>query len=484
MAMKTGNSEGPVDELGYPMSQPIDWTMWSSDIDETAADLRWPNSIKVYHQMRTDAQIFALLSAITLPIRRSRWVIDPNGARDEVVELCANGMGLPIRGVEEPAQRSRLRFNHDEHLSHALLPLIYGFQFFEQVGEILPNNKGVLQWQLTKLAPRMPQSIFKINLDDTGDLESITQYPRPGQPSTGLDIPVDRLAAYVWGKEGANWTGRSMLRSSYRHWLLKDRLMRIDAMKNERFGIGIPTATAPVGATRDTVIQYAAMARASRADFQSGVGLPSGSSLSVEGIHGTLPDTLASMAYHDEQMARSFLAMFFGLGTSMHGSRNLGESFVDFFKMGVDAVSGWYAQTTNKYVIEDMVDWNYGIDENAPLLTWDEDPESRMDATDLVALIDAGAIVVDDELRTWIGDRWGVSDPGPNTPTPPGPSPAIQAVPAADPADPTVEPPVEPVVEGEPAPVTDIKTGKPVPKTAAAVRAARSEHAWDQFLIG
>ena len=437
MSMRTGTSDGPTSEQGYPMTYPIDWTMWSADLDEQSGDLRWPNSIKVYNQMRTDAQLFSLLSAITLPIRRSRWVIDPNGARDEVTELVANGLGLPIRGQEEPAPRSRLRFNHDEHLVHALLPLIYGFMFFEEVGEIAPDATGKLQWQLKKLAPRMPQSIFKINIDDVGALQSITQYPRPGEPSTGKPIPASNLAAYIWNKEGANWLGRSMLRPCYKHWLLKDRLIRVDAMKNERFGMGIPVANAPLGATRETVMQYAAMARAARGDAQSGVGLPNGAKLSVEGVTGTLPDILASINYHDEQMSRAFLGMFVGLGQSQHGSRALGEAFVDFFKMGVDAVAGWYANNTNKYVVEDIVDWNYGIDESAPLITWDEDPESRMDATDLVALIEGGAIVVDDEFRTWITDRWGVSDPGPNTPTPPGPSVGRTHTPEPLPSEPT-----------------------------------------------
>ena len=424
--MQTGTADGPSSEKGYSQDFPIDWTMWSSDMQETANDLRWPNSIKVYHAMRTDAQIFALISAICLPIRSSRWVIDPNGARDEVTQLVANAMGLPIKGQEEPAPRSRLHFNHDSHLSNALLALIYGFMFFEEVGEI----NAQMQWQLTKLAPRMPQSIQKINVDKVGELLSIAQYSRPGEPMLeGLVIPSTALAPYIWGKEGANWLGRSLLRPCYRHWLLKDRLIRVDAMKNERFGMGIPVATAPVGATRETLLQYGAMARATRGDAQSGVGVPSGAKLSIEGITGTLPDILASITYHDEQMARSFLAMFLGLGQATHGSRALGESFVDFFKMSVDATAGWYKAATNTGVIENIVDWNYGIDENAPQVTWDEDPESRMDAQDLVALIDAGAIVVDEELRTWISDRWGVSDPGTNTPVPPGPSTLTALVP-------------------------------------------------------
>jgi hypothetical protein len=31
-----------------------------------------------------------------------------------------------------------------------------------------------------------------------------------------------------------------MLRPLYKYWLLKDRMLRIDAIKNERFGAGIP----------------------------------------------------------------------------------------------------------------------------------------------------------------------------------------------------------------------------------------------------
>lgn len=432
--MQTGTEAGPTVERGYPQDFPLTWNMWSADMQESTGDLRWPNSIKVYHAMRTDAQIFALISAITLPIRSSRWCIDPNGARDEVVQLVANGIGLPIKGQEEPAPRSRLRFNHDNHLSHALLALVYGFMFFEEVGEI--NDK--MQWQLLKLAPRMPQSIQKINTEINGDLISIAQYALPGQPSMeGLVIPANSLAPYVWGKEGANWLGRSLLRPCYRHWLLKDRLIRVDAMKNERFGMGIPTATAPIGATRETVQQMASMARSARADAMAGAGMAAGSKFSIEGINGTLPDILKSINYHDEQMARSFLAMFLGLGQATHGSRALGESFVDFFKMSVDATAGWYKAATNHHVIEDIVDYNFGIDESAPLITWDEDPESRMDAVDLVALIDSGAIIVDNELRTWISDRWGVADPGPGTPTPPGPSTTTQLVPQALPGQPT-----------------------------------------------
>jgi hypothetical protein len=487
MVMQTGNSEGPTHEIGYSMASPITWDLWSADINEHVAELRWPRSLQIYQAMRSDAQIFSLLQSLFLPIRRSRWVIDPNGARDEVVEMVAHGLGLPVRGQDEPASRSRIRFNHDSHLEHSLLALVYGFMFFEIIGDVDKSPvSGKDQWQLQKLGPRMPQSIAKINLDkQTNELASIQQWPRPGEPQMGVPLPANIIAPYVWGKEGANWTGQSMLRSCYKPWILKDRALRVDAMKNERFGMGIPVATAPLGATRDTVMQYAAMARAARGDGMAGVGLPNGGSLGIQGVTGNLPDVLASVEYYDMQMARAFLAMFSLLGSTKTGSRALGESFVDFFKMGVDATAGWYKWNTNKHVIENMVDWNYGIDENAPLITWDEDPESRITATDFVALVDAGCIVVDDEVRTWLTDRWGISDPGPGTPTPPGPSPATPMVPSGDSTDPSPAPtPDETEEEEDDNPPTSITSKTKKKKTAASNlrEQAANRHAWDEFL--
>lgn len=104
------------------------------DVAETVQELAWPNSINTCSAMRTDAQIASLLFAFTLPIRRYRWYIDPNGARDKVVEDVANDFNLPIEGQDpKPITRRRDRFSHDRHLFHALLMIIYGFGFFEQV---------------------------------------------------------------------------------------------------------------------------------------------------------------------------------------------------------------------------------------------------------------------------------------------------------------------------------------------------------------
>jgi hypothetical protein len=87
-------------EIGHGNAGLIPWSAFS-DVTEPVPELAWPNSISTYSSMRTDAQIASLLLAFTLPIRRYGWCIDPNGARDEVVENTANDLNLPIEGGAE-----------------------------------------------------------------------------------------------------------------------------------------------------------------------------------------------------------------------------------------------------------------------------------------------------------------------------------------------------------------------------------------------
>lgn len=418
----------PATESGYAGIAPPPWGAFLSNSGDDVPELNWPQSTAIYHKMRTDSQINALLLSVYLPIRRRQWGIDPNGAREEIVVQVAQDMGLPILGTDEdPGRNRRRRFNHDDHLRHTLLALAYGCMFFNQVGDVMPDDNGVLRWRLRKLAPRMPQSIAQIRVAPDGGLLGINQYGGVATPTgtrsgisyigssfTGTPIDVSELVAYVWDREGANWSGRSMLRPLYRHWLIKDRLIRVDAMKNERFGMGIPFGKAPKGSNRETVAAYGALATQARADAAAGVGLPDGAQVGVAGVSGSLPDIIASLRYHDEAMARSFLAMFLQLGQTHSGARALGEEFIDFFQLAVDAVATWYAQITNEHVIEDWVDWNYGVDEAAPVIGWLDDSEEHVPlaAADLVSLIDSGVLVVDDELRAWARDHWDITHGG------------------------------------------------------------------------
>ncbi len=399
--------------------------------------------------MLTDAQVSGLLRGTTLPIRRFQWMIDPNGAAASTVKRIADDYGLPIMGRRNNQRRSRRRnrFSFDRHLTDALRALAYGHYYFEQVGEI--GDDG--QWHLRKLAPRPPRTISEINSERDGGLRSI-KVPSGGRGNLSLvnteaELKVDRLLAYVWDQEAGNWVGRSMLRSCYRNWLIKDRLMRVDAIKHERQGMGLPTAEAPPGATPEQVEALDGMMRSTKVHERGGMAVPSGTKLSLMGTTGSVPDTVASMRFHNEEMARSFLMMFMQLGQTETGSRALGSEFIDFFMLSLLAVADWVCDVFNEHQIEDDVDWNEGEDAPAPLLTYNPVSDPQMLLGPLAQAIDAGALQVDDEIENTVRETLRL----PERTEPRNNGPVIPAVPAVEtPEEETSQPPSgEPEVEAE-----------------------------------
>jgi hypothetical protein len=405
----------PLSEIGYAQNVTIKGFWAQLDEDEPTPELRWPHSVEVYDAMRSqDSQVASVLRAVTLPVRRTPWRIDPAGARDEVVRLVAEDLGLPVAGQSEPETpplRTRDRFSWPEHLRQALLMLPFGHMYFEQVYRIDPAT-GLAR--LRKLGPRMPRTIEEIDVAEDGGLISITQYAaKTGKPQK--PIPVTRLLAYVHDREGGNWLGRSLLRPAYKHWLIKDRLLRVDAQTIERNGMGIPLYK---GAEGDKDLGAGLkMAKSWRAGDTSGAAVPHDADLLLRGVEGDLPEALPSIRYHDEQIARAVLAHFLNLGTQT-GSWALGTTFADFFTLSLQTLAQQIADTVTQHVIEDWVDINFGETEPAPRLVFDE-IGSRQAATAqaIKMLTDAGILLPDRSLEEAARQQFGLppKDPRPTT---------------------------------------------------------------------
>jgi hypothetical protein len=420
----------PTTELGSvnPHQQGlVSWTTLVDDV-EHVPDLQWPQSVVTYRRMLTDAQLKGLSRAVELPLSRRRYVINPNGASAESIEQLKKDISLPVKGEDDdedrPRQRRRGRFSFTAHRDLALKALWYGHYFFEQVAELDETDFA----HLKKLAPRAPRTIDEINVEKDGGLQSIRQMTGPFSPV----IPVALIVAYVWEMEAGNWQGESMLRSCYRHWLVKDRLIRVDAINHERGG-GVPIAKAPPGASKAQIQQMDALARSFRVTEYGGGAIPDGADLKY--LTGKSSDVVRSINYHDEQMAGAFLAMFKQLGQTQTGSRALGETFTDFFSLALDAVAEWFLETFNLHVVEDWYDWNFPEDAQAAVVEVMPPENPELDVQDLKALIDAGAIKVDDDLENELRQRYRLpaapeeeeeeeTPPAPPPPAPPSPPPA------------------------------------------------------------
>jgi len=415
----------------------LPWSVWIDD-REYAPDLQYPKSIDTYRRMQTDAQVKGLLLATTLPIRRFRWEIDPNEARPEVVAHVCRSLNLPEVGAEPPRRR-RNRFDFDRHMAHAFQALVYGHYHFEEVYEYAdPRQGGDGLVHLAKLGTRPPRTIMNIATDEYGELEGIQQnmFVRTNPSAVGQAgaafgplIPVDRLLTYLWDTEDdGDQVGRSMLRACYKNWLVKDALVRVDATKHQRNAMGVPWFEVDANANEKQVKELAKVAEEWRAGEASGGAGPG--KLYLKGVDGTLPDTIASVRYHDQQMSRAFLQLFFDLGTTETGSRALGAELIDWYTQSQDGVAGWFCNTT-QLQIEREVELNWGPDEQPPLLVHQRMESQELAFADLVAGVESGLIAVDEELGSYIEQRWHL--PRGTGATEPKPEPSPAALPSGEP---------------------------------------------------
>ena len=395
----------PVSEQGYASENKSFWGVLSED--ETP-ELQWPKNIEVYDRMRRqDAQVISVLRAVTLPVRRTNWRIDPNGADPEVARQVADDLGLPLAGeADRPVIRTRDRFSWPDHLRLALLMLPFGHAFFEQQYRI-ENVGGVPRARLRKLGYRPPKTISRIDAAADGGLVSISQH------DVKKPISVDRLVAYVNEREGGNWLGQSMLRPAYKNWILKDRMLRVQAQTVDRNGLGFPVYEASeihesvkgaerVAREQAEIDAGQKLAQGVRSGDKAGAAIPHGAKLTMKGVEGTLPDAEKPIRYYDEQIARAVLAHFLNLGTET-GSWALGSTFADFFTMSLQTLAEQIADVTNQHVIEDLVDLNWGTEAPAPRLVFDEiGSKNPATAEAIKRLIECGAITADDKLEAHI----------------------------------------------------------------------------------
>lgn len=371
-----------------------------ADLMEWVPDLMWPTSVTTYGQMRTDPQLRAILQAYSLPIRRASWSVDGTGCRPEVAQLVADSLGLTVKGSDQRASRGPVRFAQVNRL--AMLHLVFGHMPFEKVYDVTDGRTA----RLSALLERMPQSIYRINLDADDQLSGIEQWKRTGSDRDRI-IQRPSLVWFAHEREGGAWQGRSLLRDSYGAWLMKRELWRVNATSLRRNGMGVPVVSAPPGATPAQVIEAQRLASAHRVGDRSGVGLPSGFTMALQGITGTVPDPLPFINYLDQQMTRSALAGVVDLGNTSNGSRALGDTFVDLLMLALQAVADEVAETWTADVAADVVALNYGEDEPVPTVVVGEVGASHeVTANTLQLLLASGALSASPELEAYVREQW------------------------------------------------------------------------------
>ncbi len=373
------------------------WLAW--DPFEKVPQLQHPESVGVFLDMdNDDSRVTSLLESMSLPIVSATWRIEPNGADAAAVELISRVLRVPVVGEDsvDDGGRARGRFSWLGHLQDVASPVPqFGHAIFEQVYRREADGRVVLR----KLGPRPQWTIQKFNAALDGGLDSITQIAPASQGRTlyglsPLDIPINRLVVYTRNKRPGRWEGRSVLRSSYKHWLLKNELLKIEVAVARRNGMGVPVGTASKPNDPAEVKAMQRIASGFRGGLHSGVGLAAGQSLTLLGVQGNLPDIRASIEYHDKAIALSGLAHFLNLDRG--GSYALASVQERPFVQALNAAALAYAEIAQGHIIEDLIDLNFGVDARCPRLVFSP-IGSQQDSTaaSLKMLVEAGLLAPD-----------------------------------------------------------------------------------------
>jgi hypothetical protein len=355
----------------WPGSGVPGWSAFTAD--EHVPELKGAQEISTYDEMLTNPQLWALFIGLLLPCMEYDVGLEAGDADPAMTEVLAADLGLPVGlptagDTAPPLAPGTFDFNFSEHMWEALFALAYGRYYFEQVGEVIPDD-GL--WHLRRLAPRPPHDISDILTDDDGGLRAI-MFPgldrRGSRPMMReVPIPVTQLVGYVWMPTARRrWVGRSMMRPCYEPWVLRGRAVRIDIINHEKAG-GIPFVETDETWQGTSLSELRDLASEMTVGQESGAALPPGAHLKLARVGGT--DVIASVRYHDEAMARAWGEMVRQLGQTQTGSRALGGTMADLEAVMRRAVMRWFAAAFRQYVIRDWWLWNVGPTPH-PSLAW------------------------------------------------------------------------------------------------------------------
>tara|TARA_Y100000310_G_C20697319_1_gene826634 strand:+ start:310 stop:2391 length:2082 start_codon:yes stop_codon:yes gene_type:complete len=358
--------------------------------DEYLRKLQGQSGRAIYDRMRrSDPQVGSILRAITLPIRQATYYIEPPSDDSSDQEIAENA---------ETDFLLDMSITWDDMIRHTCLMFPFGFSILEKVWEYSDKKSRIIPH---KLDPRLPQSIAAWEYDKKKRrLINVIQQDSDG---VRIKLPIEKLLVFTTEKEGDNWEGIAILRNSYKPWVIKDDLERINAIKHDRHGVGIPVMHVPDNVVEGTK-EYEATADildSIHANEQTYVIEPEGYTFRVEGAGGSEggTDVLPDLKYYDEMIARSAMAMFLTLGTTETGSRALGGTFLESFLSSVQAFADYICEVFTRFALIEYVNVNYQVNEYPRLKVR---RIQKLNPTVLAELANAGLINPDETLENSI----------------------------------------------------------------------------------
>lgn len=372
MANGTIRAEGLSIEIGSSGTFDLDGAIR----DNARPELSGARGRDIFERMASDSTVAAVLFAIEMMLKRSKWNTFPKNGKDALCQEYAEFF---------ESIRDDMSNTWENFVSNVMSMLTYGWSFFEIVGKRrmgfdapIPSNYDDGMWGIRKLAFRSQHTLDDWIVDNNEGLVAFQQrliYSKEGD--NVRTIPIEKGLLFRAGYWNESPEGRSPLRGAYEPWLLLRQINRSEAYGIERELNGLPVVHLPGdviegAANGDTscariVNTYEQIVRDLRLNRQSGVVIPSdvygntdGSltahkqySLELLSSNGTRSINIQSAAErHQVNIARCMLADFLMLGTSSRsGSQALGESRFSFFATAIDGWNESISSVLNRFLI-------------------------------------------------------------------------------------------------------------------------------------
>lgn len=353
----------PKTTRGTSGTQIIDGRMFDEDTNLIFQDLE--TGVDEYRQMkRVDPVVRAVLNALKQPILRSPPTIKPASQDNEDLKIA-----------EEI--RSNLfenkNFTYSQWLRNILHYFDFGFEVLEKEFELV-NGK----WRWKMWHHRRPETIWEWN-SKKGELKSIVQQAFDIDTQRWVTTkPIKQRSLFHIANEmeGLNWQGESVIRSAYRSFLSKDRLIRLQNIQAERGAVGVPHGKAKSANALKKAEMIAALQNIR--SHQQGYLISSEGDFDL-GFFGGKDffglDLKPIIEFHNNELVESVGAGFTqqAKGDSAQGSRAKQQADIDFFALALESHANWVEDIVNNgsfgmQHIRQLVDLNHKKVEKYPKL--------------------------------------------------------------------------------------------------------------------
>ena len=362
--------------------------------EEFNSDLRDNQGAKMFDRMRkTDAQVFASLQAMKLPLLSARWFIQP-AENDDISESEAQEQADFI----SENLFNKLKWKKQLHL--ILTFLDFGYKYFEKVFGV--DEDGKIVWAKWGDRQQTAHSRWANDAGTVGAQQQLSDMnAKDDQPFT----PMEKLILFSYRREGNNYEGVSILRTAYKHWWFKDTLYRIQGIQAERYGVGLPWVKMGDSNSADDRAKAEEMGKNLRSNETSFWATPSDweAEILTPGTNSVSAGIESAINHHNRMILVNILAQFLDLGSDATGSFALSKEQGSFFLLSLQAIADNIKDVVND-AIEELILLNWPETKKFPKLevTDISNVDGEIFANMMNTLTVAGYLKADVDLKKFV----------------------------------------------------------------------------------